>query len=415
MAETILYLIALLVVLGFFTDLYLDWLNLNHAPAEVPEALRDFYTPEKYREALAYHREHFRLGLVSGTLSTALLLVLLFTGFFGSLDQWVQARAAHPVVQALLFFGILGLGAWLLSIPFSAWKTFVIEERFGFNKTTPSVFITDRFKELALGSLFAGGLLVNIVFLYLLTGKWFWVFAWLLVLGFSSLLSMFYTAVLLPVFNKLTPLDEGPLRDAITAYARKTGFPLGKISVMDGSKRSSKANAFFSGLGRRKDIVLYDTLIEKHTRGELVAVLAHEVGHYRKKHILKGLLLSAFTTGLVFALFGWMLQHPEPALALGADSASFHLTALAFALIFQPLSLLTGWLGNYFSRKFEFEADRFAAETYGAGALADALRKLSTGNLSFPWPHPWYVSLHYSHPPAWLRVKVLRQLENKLA
>jgi STE24 endopeptidase len=283
----------------------------------------------------------------------------------------------------------------------------VIEEKFGFNKTTPRTFVLDKLKGYLLGIIIGGGLLGLIIFIYRETGNNFWWMAWLAVAAFMMFATMFYASIILPLFNKLTPMPEGELRTAIENYCKKVNFKLNNLFVMDGSKRSSKANAFFSGLGPKKKIVLFDTLIEKHTTDELVAVLAHEIGHYKKKHTRTGLILGLAQSGLMLFILSLFLGNDELAKAMGASESSFHINALAFGILYSPLSEILGILGNILSRKHEYEADEYAKTTFSGNALAEALKKLSVDNLSNLTPHPAYVFVHYSHPTLLQRLKAL--------
>lgn len=312
-----------------------------------------------------------------------------------------------PVVQSLLFFGIIALATSILSLPVDIYRTFVIEEKFGFNKTTPLLFVTDKLKGLTLGVVIGGGILALLTFLFGWLGNLFWLSALALISGVSIFFAMFYTDLLLPVFNKLTPLPDGELRTSIEEYAARVQFPLTNIMVMDGSKRSAKANAFFSGLGSKKNIVLYDNLVKDLNTEEITAVLAHEVGHYKKKHVLQSMALSIVQMGILFFVFGWLARFPLMAEVLGAQQNSFHLSLIAFSLLYAPISLLTGLLMNVFSRKNEYEADAYARETYRSSPLISALKKLSVNHLSNLQPYSAYVFLNYSHPTLLQRIRAM--------
>jgi STE24 endopeptidase len=345
--------------------------------------------------------------MLTGTISLAGLLLVLFLDGFAWLDAWVRNYTDNAIVMSLLFFGVLGLASDLLGLPFALYRTFVIEERFGFNKTTLKTFLFDKLKGYILAVMVGGGLLALVLWIYQSAGSYFWLITWVVVSVFTVFMTMFYTTFLVPVFNKLTPLPEGELRTAIESYCKKVGFKLNNLFVIDGSKRSAKANAYFSGLGAKKTIVLYDTLIEKHSMEELVAVLAHEVGHYKKKHTLVGTIQGIAHTGVMLFILSLFLGNPALAHALGAAESSFHIDILAFGLLYSPLSEMLGIISNIISRKHEFEADAYAKETYNGNALQEALKKLSSDNLSNLKPHPAYVFVHYSHPPVLERLKVL--------
>jgi|TARA_B100000212_G_scaffold168910_1_gene126986 STE24 endopeptidase len=295
----------------------------------------------------------------------------------------------------------------LVSIPINYYSTFIIEEKFGFNKTTKKTFLADILKG-TLMSILIGGLLLAVAILilnYFSEGFWFWL--WLSLSIFTVFISMFYTSLIVPIFNKLSPLEDGSLKTKIQQYSDKIGYSLKNIFVIDGSKRSSKANAYFSGFGPKKTIALFDTLIEKHTEEELVAVLAHEVGHYKKNHIKQGMILSIIQIAVMCFLFELCLQLPEISAALGAEINAFHLGLIGFSFIFSPIGLITGIFMNILSRKNEFEADEYAKKTYDGESLSLALKKLSVDSLTNLHPHPFYVFIHYSHPPLLERLKAL--------
>jgi len=387
----------------------LDYLNFKNLQKPVPSEIRELYDRETVEKTRAYEQARLRFSTLVGALSLVVLLAMLLLDGFAWLDEWVRQYTEHAIAMALLFFGMLFFASDLLHLPFSLYSTFVIEEKFGFNQTTPQTFALDKLKGWLLTVLIGGGLLALIIFIYVKTGQWFWLIAWAVVTGVSLFFTLFYTSLLLPLFNKLTPLEAGPLREAIEKYAAQVNFPLKNVFVMDGSKRSTKANAFFSGIGGKKSIVLFDTLIEKHRLAEVVSILAHEVGHYKKKHVQQGFVISTVNTGILLFLFGWLAGWPVLAEILGAEKNSFHLALLAFGLLYSPVSLLTGLALNALSRKKEYQADRFAKQTADATALQQALKRLSKDHLSHFNPHPAYVFVHYSHPPVTRRLRHLQQ------
>jgi STE24 endopeptidase len=311
------------------------------------------------------------------------------------------------MVLALAFFGSILLASDILTLPFQWYSTFVLEEKYEFNKTSVKTFIVDKLKGYALGGLIGGLLLSVLLYLIQQIGPSFWVWFGILASIFILLVNMFYTSLILPLFNKLTPLGEGELKSAIEAFARKVNFPLDNVFVMDGSKRSKKANAFFSGIGKKKKIVLFDTLIANHSSEELVAVLAHEVGHFKKKHVIVGYLLSVIQIFFTLYILSLMVFDPTLSLALGGSQQTIHLNLLAFGILYSPISGITGLLMTLYSRKNEFEADAFAKESFSGQALARALKKLSVDNLSNLYPHPLYVFFYYSHPPLLQRLKAI--------
>ena len=408
--ESSIILILLLVILSvhFVTDRVLEFLNLRSLRADLPEEVSAFYDPERYERSTAYARTNIRFGFLTSTLSFGLMFAVLSQGWFGSLDIWLRSFQYGESVTSLIFFGFLFIASDLLQIPFQVYDTFVIEERYGFNKTSPRTFITDKLKGYLLALLIGGPLLWLFLWLAMSFGPSFWIYFWVVSGLFTLFMTVFYTSLILPLFNKLKPLDAGALRDALEEFGCRAGFPLKNIYVMDGSKRSSKSNAFFSGLGKRKKIVLFDTLIEQHSVPELVAVLAHEVGHYVKKHVLISYLLGLLQSGFILFLLSKMLFSPELSEALGAQQTGLHLNLLAFGVLFSPVSQVLGIAANLLSRRNEFEADAFAAETAGGDAMAGALKKLSVDNLSNLYPHPAYVFFHYSHPPLLARLKALK-------
>lgn len=406
--NTLFIIIVSIILIDFFFDKILDFLNLKALSPELPKEAEGIYDAEKYKKSQEYYKVNHTFSTFTSVISLVAMLAMLYFHGFAWVDSFVRQYTQQSVWMALFFFGILGFASDLLGIPFSIYKTFVIEEKFGFNKTTPQTFILDKMKGYVLAAIVGGGLFALIIWIYQSTGQYFWLFAWAVISFFTIFITMFYTTVLVPIFNKLTPLPEGELRTAIEDYCKKVGFKLNNLFVIDGSKRSSKANAYFSGLGSKKTIVLYDTLIEKHTTEELVAVLAHEVGHYKKKHTRTGTIQGVIQTGVMLFIMSLFLGNPELAKALGASESSFHLDILVFGLLYSPLSEILGIISNVLSRKHEFEADAYAKETYSGPALGAALKKLSSDNLSNLKPHPAYVFVHYSHPPVLERLKRLK-------
>ena len=408
--EFLFILIVTFIIINFILETGLDYLNQKSSKKVAKNKEKnEFYDDEKKVKALAYSEAKFKSGLVNSIFSFAIILLALFGNFFSSLDNFVRNIFSNEIIISLGFFAILGLIITLLGIPFSWYETFVIEEKFGFNKTTKTVFITDTLKSLLISALLAGVILAAILFIYQNLQEWFWVLAWVLIAGFSLFMFMFGTSLIIPLFNKLTPVEEGELKNKISQYCQSQGFSLKNLFVMDGSKRSTKANAFFSGLGKSKTIVLFDTLIEKLETDEIVAVLAHEIGHYKKKHTFAMFILSNVQTFIFLFVLGWLLGYPQLSQALGVSQPSFHIALLAFVLLFSPISLLTGIINNSISRRNEFEADTFAKETNDGEALKTGLVKITTDSLSNLNPHPWYVKVHYTHPPLKERLSNLQK------
>ena len=407
MAQTILYLIIAFILFEFILSKVLSWLNLQSWNNPLPGEVKDLYDAKKYAEARDYAVANFKSGMVSSTLSLVITLAFLWFKGFAWVDDLARGISPSPILQALIFFGIIGAASSIIALPFDLYNTFVVEEKFGFNKVTPKLFVLDKLKEIALAIVVGGAIIALLTFLFGLLGNKFWIAAWVIVAGISIFIAMFYTAVLLPIFNKLTPLGGGELRASIEKYSSQVNFPLTNIFVMDGSKRSTKGNAFFSGLGSKKNIVLYDNLVNEMNTNEITAVLAHEVGHYKKNHILQSILISVVQMGIMFFIFGWLAGNPVMAEVLGAKQNSFHLSLVTFSLIYAPISMIIGLFMNLFSRKNEYEADAYAKETYGANPLVTALKKLSVNHLSNLQPHPAFVFFNYSHPTLLQRMRAL--------
>jgi len=406
--QTILALILIITLLSYVFDQLLDYVNLRSQRSDIPKEVESFYEKEKYLKSLAYHRERTKFSFLTSAFSFLLSGSMLLFGGFGWLDNVLSVYTENQILLALMFFGILMLASDILTIPFQWYSIFVIEEKYGFNKTTVKTFIADKLKGYLLSAVIGGGLLSLLIYFVQVLGPSFWIWFSAIAAVFILFVNMFYTSLILPLFNKLTPLQEGDLKKAIEDFSKKVSFPLDNIFVLDGSKRSKKANAFFSGIGKKKKIVLYDTLIANHTTDELVAVLAHEVGHFKKKHIIWGYVLSVLQ--IVFTLFvlSLMVFNENLSFALGGTHLAIHLNLLAFGILFSPISGVTGLLMNMYSRKNEFEADAYARETFDGAALTNALKRLSVDSLSNLYPHPLYVFFHYSHPPLLKRLEALR-------
>jgi len=408
--NSIAFIILLIIAVDFLLGIISEVLNLRHLKKKLPEEFSDVFDDNKYAKSQDYTRVNTRFGWVTGTWSLILILSFWFLGGFEWLDQLIRAYGFGEVTNGLIFFGVIMLGITVLNLPFSIYSTFVIEERFGFNKTTPAVFITDLLKSLALGAVIGLPLLAGIIYVFMTLGEMAWLYGWIGVTVFSLILQYIAPTWIMPFFNKFTPLEEGELRDKIVEYSKKVDFPLKQLFVIDGSRRSAKANAFFTGFGKNKRIALYDTLIENHTTDELVAVVAHEVGHYKKKHIFKGTALSILHTGIMFFLLGLILEYKPLYDAFYVSEPSVYLGLIFFGLLYKPVDFILSVFSGMLSRKHEFEADAWAAETTGNPKnMIKALKKLSADNLSNLTPHPFYVFLNYSHPPVLQRIEVLRK------
>ena len=408
-AENWLYLIIGLVIFNYLFSTVLDFINSKNWKTEVPPVMKDFYDEDKYLKAKNYSKEKGKVSLISNTLSTLITLFFLIFEGYGWLDNFISLYYDIPFLKSGIFFLVLFILSDFISIPFSCYNTFVIEEKYGFNKTTVKTFVLDKIKGYLLTLIIGGILLFGVIYIVSLLENSFWFWLWLSLSFIMLLVNMFYADLIVPIFNKLTPLEAGSLREKIESYTKKVGYSLKNIYIIDGSKRSTKANAFFSGLGPRKTIALYDTLVEKHTEEELVAVLAHEVGHYKKKHVFTSLFLTIFQLGLMCFLLETCLKVGEISQALGGKEMVFHLGLVAFGILYSPIGTILSILMNINSRKNEFEADHYAKTTYNGAALELALKKLSVDSLSNLYPHPLYTFIHYSHPPLLKRLSTLKE------
>ncbi|MBN2167011.1 MAG: M48 family metallopeptidase [Marinilabiliaceae bacterium] len=410
-ANLFLIIILAIILFEYMLDRVLDSLNKKAWVDEVPSELKDVYPTDKFEKHKKYRIANYNFGRWSEMFNLTIIVAMLVYGGFALVDSWAASISENSIWRALIFFGIIGLASTIIHLPFSWYSTFVIEEKFGFNKTTQKTFWLDLLKGLLLGVLIGAPIMALIIWFYQIAGTWFWIYAWLLVGGFTIFMTMFYTSIFLPLFNKQKPLEEGELRNAIEEFSNKAGFKLDNIFVMDGSKRSTKANAFFSGLGSRKRIILYDTLINDLSTDEIVAVLAHEVGHYKLKHTLTGTILGLFQTGVILYIFSLVVGNPDFSKALGVEGAQFHIGLITFGILFSPISTVVGLLINIMSRKNEFAADKFASKYSNGEKLVSALKTISANALSNPTPHPVYVFFHYSHPPLLKRIETIKKMK----
>ena len=395
------------IILNFAFSSILEYINDKNWKNEIPTELKDYYNKAQYLKAKNYKKARGKVSLISSCLSTSLTILILYTGFYGYVSDYIHEIYSSKFIHSGIFFLFFYLINMIVSIPVSYYSTFIIEEEFGFNKTSLGTFFADIIKGILMSLIIGGILLGAALFIYDYFSDGFWIWLWIGLSLFTIFISMFYTTLIVPIFNKLSPLENGTLKEKIENYSKGIGYSLKNIFIIDGSKRSSKANAYFSGLGPRKTIALFDTLVEKHTEEELVAVLAHEVGHYKKNHIKQGMFISIFQIGMMCYLFELCTKLPEITSALGAEVGAFHLGLIGFSLLFSPIGLILGVFGNILSRKNEFEADSYAKETYDGESLKLALKKLSVDSLTNLYPHPLYVFIHYSHPPLLERLKAL--------
>ena len=405
--QTVFIIILVILTVDFVSERILSALNVKSSKKPIPDLLSGIYDQDKYQKQQSYFRANTRFGLLTSTVSFLVIFLMIVFGGFGWLDGIVQRWTANPILVSLIFFGILFLANDIISTPFEIYDIFVIEERFGFNKTTPKTFILDKLKGYALTAVLGGGIIALVMWFYQLNPQYFWLIAWACVTSVSLFISLFYSELIVPLFNKQTPLEAGELRDAIEKFSKKAGFELKNIFVIDGSKRSTKANAYFTGFWKKKRIVLYDTLINDLDTAEIVAVLAHEAGHSKYKHTLRNILINLPYTLLVFFLLGLILRSDVLAQALGGKEASFHLNILAFGILYSPVSMMLGLAMNVLSRKHEYQADGYVKENKMGEQLISALKKISSKSLSNLTPHPAYVFVNYSHPTLLQRVEKL--------
>ncbi len=405
--QTLFIIIITILIIDFIIDKYIDYLNAKHFNDKIPTELSDVYNEEEYYKSQAYKKENYKFSLITSTFSLLLTLAFFIFKGFAWIDKIARDFSDNEIIISLIFFGIIMIGSDVISTPLSYYQNFVIEEKYGFNKSTKKLFFTDKLKGWFLTIMIGGGVLALIVWFYQQTGNYFWIYTWIFIGVFSIFMTLFYSSLIVPLFNKQTPLEKGELKSAIENFAKKVGFNLDKIFVIDGSKRSTKANAYFSGFGAKKRIVLYDTLINDLETDEIVAVLAHEVGHYQKKHVFINMIISLLLTGVTLYVLSLFINNPVLSKALSVSQPSFHIGLIAFGVLYNPISEITGILMNYLSRKFEHQADNYAKEKFNAKALISSLKKLSKNSLSNLTPHKANVFVHYSHPTLLQRVNNL--------
>lgn len=397
-SDTLFYILISILIISFIVDKVLDALNAKHYKDPIPSELSDVYEEEDYLKSQNYKKANDRFSSIASSISLVVTLFFFYLDGFAFVDEWARTFSDNTIIIALLFFGSIMFASDLLSTPFSYYHTFIIEEKFGFNKTTLKTFLVDKIKGWLMSAILGGLLLSIIIWFYEAVGSNFWLYAWGIIAVFIFFINMFYARLIVPLFNKQTPLCDGSLKTKIQDYAQKVGFKLDKIVVIDGSKRSTKANAYFSGFGSEKRVTLFDTLIKDLEEEEIVAVLAHEVGHYKRKHILFNLIISILIMGFTFWLLSLFIGNPILSEALNIASPSFHIGLIAFGILYSPISELTGLIMNFISRIFEYQADNYAKETFDAAPLISGLKKLNKNSLSNLTPHPAYVFVYYSHP-----------------
>ena len=406
--QIIFYLLISIILFNFIKDYFLDYLNSKFFDKKIPENLSDIYDKEKYQKSQDYKKTLYKFGKISKAYSLTILLLFFFLDGFLLVDNFARSLFESELLISLSFFGIIFFGSDILNLPFSLYSIFIIEEKFGFNKTTFKIYFFDKIKYWFITILFGGGILSFIIFQFETVGKDFWIVAWVFITTISVLINGFYAQIIVPLFNKQTKLEEGNLKNDIEKYSKKVGFDLSNIFVIDGSKRSTKANAYFSGFGKQKRVTLYDTLLNKLNDNQIIAVIAHEIGHYKKNHIIFNLIFSTIQTGLMLYILSLLIYMPIFSEALGIQSHSFHIGLITFSILYAPISEIFSLIFNVFSRKFEYQADHYAKETFNSKHLIEALKVLSKDSLSNLTPHPKYVWWHYSHPTLAQRIKHLQ-------
>ena len=404
----IFYLLISIILFNFIKDYFLDYLNSKFFDKKIPENLSDIYDKEKYQKSQDYKKTLYKFGKISKAYNLTILLLFFFLDGFLFIDNFARSVFESELLISLSFFGIIFFGNDILNLPFSLYSIFIIEEKFGFNKTTFKIYFFDKIKSWFITILFGGGILSFIIFQFETVGKDFWIVAWVFITTISILINGFYAQIIVPLFNKQTKLEEGNLKNDIEKYSKKVGFDLSNIFVIDGSKRSTKANAYFSGFGKQKRVTLYDTLLNKLNDNQIIAVIAHEIGHYKKNHIIFNLIFSTIQTGLMLYILSLLIYMPIFSEALGIQSHSFHIGLITFSILYAPISEIFSLIFNVFSRKFEYQADHYAKETFNSKHLIEALKVLSKDSLSNLTPHPKYVWWHYSHPTLAQRIKHLQ-------
>lgn len=405
------FIAALIGVVGVFhLEFFATLLNLARLGKPIPATLAEVFPEETRGKLVDYIRDSKRVSFTQDVTLLGVLIVFWWSGGFGWLQTWAESQGRGPVVTGTMVIGILLLAQTWISLPFEAWDTFGVETRYGFNKTTLGTFISDHFKGLALMTII-GLPVASLIVWFFETQTWAALYAWLFMAGFSILMTWLAPRVIMPLFSKFQPLPEGELREAIFELAKKLEFPVMEVSVVDGSRRSTKGNAFFAGFGKTRRIALYDTLLASHNTEEIVAILAHEIGHNKCRHVPVMLALNLLEMGMMLGLLGWVLKSPAFFAAFGVEGTPVGMGLVLFGMIYKPLGVLTGLLGLKMSRKHEFEADAFAARAVGGHqTLTDGLKKLSRDHLSHPQPHPLSVWLHYSHPPLVERLAALQSV-----
>ena len=409
MEQTYYFIIIGALIVEYLLSTISSVLNMNSITSTIPDGFQEFYDDKKYSKSQEYLKDKTKLGLYSSTFSLILTLIVIHFGLFGFLDEFVRSNSTHYIISGLLFFGILFLINDILNIPFSLYSTFVVEEKYGFNKTSIHTFIADKCKGYGLTIVFGSAIMVPVFYFFNTFQDNGWWIAWALITAFMIAVQPLFVHVIAPMFNKFTPLEDGDLKAAIEEFANKVGFPIGRIDVMDGSKRSAHSNAYFSGFGKSRRIALFDTLLDKHSTEEIVSVVAHEIGHYKKKHIITGTVLGVIETGIMLFIFNLFMNDSDLFAVFSVDTVSIYCGLVFFSMLYSPISMVTSIFTTAMSRKNEFEADAYALETtQKPEPLISMLKGLSASNLSHLTPHPLMVFLSYSHPPVVDRIAAVQ-------
>ena len=409
MEQTYYFIIIGALIVEYLLSTISSVLNMNSITSSIPDGFQEFYDDKKYSKSQEYLKDKTKLGLYSSTFSLILTLIVIHFGLFGFLDEFVRSNSTHYIISGLLFFGILFLINDILNIPFSLYSTFVVEEKYGFNKTSIHTFIADKCKGYGLTIVFGSAIMVPVFYFFNTFQDNGWWIAWALITAFMIAVQPLFVHVIAPMFNKFTPLEEGELKTAIEEFANKVSFPIGRIDVMDGSKRSAHSNAYFSGFGKSRRIALFDTLLDKHSTEEIVSVVAHEIGHYKKKHVITGTVLGVIETGIMLFIFNLFMNDSDLFAVFSVDTVSIYCGLVFFSMLYSPISLVTSVFTTAMSRKNEFEADAYALETtQKPEPLISMLKGLSASNLSHLTPHPLMVFLSYSHPPVVDRIAAVQ-------
>jgi len=401
-------IIVAALLLDFFLQTLSRLLDLKCLSTNLPVEFIGYYSQDEYTRSQEYLKENIRFSNITSVFDLFIILLVIFLGMFNTLDIWVRELGFSPIITGLIFFGVLSFIQDIIGTPFSLYRTFIIEEKFGFNKTSPKTYVLDKIKGYFLLIILGSIILSSLLYFFEVYGDWAWLYAWVVISCFLILIQPLFTLFIAPMFNKFTPLEDGDLKDRITELLNKTNFPISRIDVMDGSRRSSKSNAYFSGLGKNKRIALFDTLIEKHSIDELLSIIAHEVGHYKCRHNIKGIVLGVIQAGLMFFMLSLFINNTQLFAAFKMQNSSIYASLIFFSLLYSPIDLILSFLGNKLSRKHEFEADAFAQESIGSGKhLIEGLKKLTVTNLGNLTPHPFTVWLNYSHPSVLERIHAI--------